>query len=143
MYAIIDSGGKQYRVEEGQKVSVERLPGEVGDQVTFDRVLFVGGDSPSIGAPTVDGVTVQGTIEEHGRGSKIVVFKFKRRKMYRRKSGHRQAETVVKIDSIAGGAAKRATAKSVAGASKPKAKAASGEAAEPQPDETGAAQAEE
>ena len=115
MYAIIDSGGKQYRVVEGQRLAVEKLAGEVGDKVTFDNVLLVGGEGEaSVGTPSVSRATVQGTIEEHGRAAKIVVFKFKRRKMYRRKRGHRQDQTLVRIDAISVGAGKAAAPKKAA-----------------------------
>lgn len=101
MYAVINSGGKQYRLTEGDLIDLERLDGEVGDQVVFDQVLLVeNGESPLIGTPTVAGAQVVGTIVEQGKGDKIVVFKFKRRKMYRRRTGHRQLLTTVKIDSI-------------------------------------------
>jgi large subunit ribosomal protein L21 len=101
MYAVINSGGKQYRLTEGELIDLERLDGEIGDQVVFDRVLLIeNGESPLIGAPTVDGARVVGTIVKQGKGDKIVVFKFKRRKMYRRRTGHRQLLTTVKIDSI-------------------------------------------
>jgi len=101
MYAVINSGGKQYRLREGELLHLERLDGEIGDQVVFDQVLLVGNDgSPLVGTPTVDGARVVGTIVEQGKGDKIVVFKFKKRKMYRRRTGHRQLLTTVKIDSI-------------------------------------------
>lgn len=101
MYAVINSGGKQYRLTEGALIDLERLDGEVGDQVVFDQVLLVESDeAPMIGTPIVDGAQVVGTIVEQGKGDKIVVFKFKRRKMYRRRTGHRQLLTTVKIDSI-------------------------------------------
>jgi large subunit ribosomal protein L21 len=113
MYAVINSGGKQYRLSEGDLIDLERLDGEIGDQIVFDQVLLVENDeSPLIGTPTVDGAQVVGTIVEQGKGDKIVVFKFKRRKMYRRRTGHRQLLTTVKIDSIeAPGKAKVATKK--------------------------------
>lgn len=100
MYAVIKTGGKQYKVAEGQHLSVEKLPGQKGDTVTFDHVLFVGGDAPKIGAPTVSGAKVSGEIVAQDRGPKIVVFKFRRRKNYRRKNGHRQPYTEVKITAI-------------------------------------------
>ncbi len=103
MYAVIKTGGKQYRVAEGQKVLVEKIPGQNGDKVTLDQVLFVGGDSPKIGQPLVKGASVAAEIVEQGRGKKIVVFKFRRRKNYRRKTGHRQPFTALKITAIAAG----------------------------------------
>lgn len=100
MYAVIRTGGKQYRVSEGQKLRVEKLSGTAGDKVTFQEVLFVGGDSPKIGQPLVKGASVAAEITGQDRGKKIVVFKFKRRKNYRRKNGHRQPYTELKITGI-------------------------------------------
>jgi len=102
MYAIIETGGKQYRVKQGDLVQVEKLPGDVGAKVVFDRVLLLGGsaDAPVIGRPLVQGAAVEGEIVRQGRGDKITVFKFKRRKNYRRKIGHRQAFTELKVTSI-------------------------------------------
>ena len=102
MYAVIKTGGKQYRVSEGQKVLVEKLPGQNGDKVTLNEVLFVGGDSPKIGQPLLKGASVAAEIVEQGRGKKLVVFKFRRRKNYRRKTGHRQQYTELKITGITG-----------------------------------------
>ena len=100
MYAVIKTGGKQYRVAEGQKLRVEKLAGSAGDKLTFDEVLLVGGDSPKIGQPLVKGASVAAEIVGQDRGKKIVVFKFKRRKNYRRKNGHRQPYTELKITGI-------------------------------------------
>jgi large subunit ribosomal protein L21 len=100
MYAVIKTGGKQYRVAEGQKLRVEKLAGNAGDKVTFDEVLLVGGDTPTIGQPLVKGASVAAEILGQDRGKKIVVFKFKRRKNYRRKNGHRQPYTELKITGI-------------------------------------------
>jgi large subunit ribosomal protein L21 len=100
MYAVIKTGGKQYRVSEGQKVRVEKLSGNAGDKVTFSEVLLVGGDEPKIGLPLVKGASVAAEITGQDRGKKIVVFKFKRRKNYRRKAGHRQPYTELKITGI-------------------------------------------
>lgn len=100
MYAIIETGGKQLKVEEGQEVFIEKLHAEEGETVTFDKVLFVGGDETKVGSPLVEGATVTAKVETHGRGKKIVVFKFKRRKHYRRKQGHRQPFTKVVIEKI-------------------------------------------
>ena len=108
MYAVIKTGGKQYRVAKDDVITVERLPGEAGAAVTFDDVLMVG---DKIGTPAVDGVAVKGKIVEQGRGDKIVVFKKKRRKDYKRTVGHRQDQTVVQITDIGSGAAKKAAAK--------------------------------
>ncbi|HKP72461.1 MAG TPA: 50S ribosomal protein L21 [Pyrinomonadaceae bacterium] len=99
-YAIIRTGGKQFRVAEGETVRVPSLDKRAGDTVEFD-VLVVGGDNETkVGAPIVDGARVAGTVVEHGRGNKVIVFKFKRRKQYKRTQGHRQDYTAVKIDSI-------------------------------------------
>ncbi|MDQ1559570.1 MAG: large subunit ribosomal protein [Pyrinomonadaceae bacterium] len=99
-YAIIRSGGKQFRVAEGETVRLPSLNEEAGKSVEFD-VLVVGGDNETrVGSPMVDGARVAGTIVEHGRGDKIIVFKKKRRKQYKRTQGHRQNYTAVKIDSI-------------------------------------------
>ncbi len=101
MYAIIGSGGKQYRTEEGEFVRVEKLPGDVGDEVIFDQVLmYADGENVNIGQPLLDDVEVKGHIIEQGKHRKIVVFKYKRRKRYRKKQGHRQRYTAVRIDSI-------------------------------------------
>ena len=101
MYAIVNSGGKQYKVCEGDVLRVEKIPGEVGNPVSFDRVLmFSDGENVSIGQPTLDNVTVNGHITEQGKEKKIIVFKYKKRKRYRRKLGHRQQYTEIKIDSI-------------------------------------------
>jgi large subunit ribosomal protein L21 len=101
MYAVIRSGGKQYRVSQGGSVRVEKLPGEIGDSITLDDVLMIGGeDAVKIGTPRVDGAQVTGTIVNQGRGEKITVFKMKRRKGYRRKHGHRQDYTEIRVDQI-------------------------------------------
>lgn len=100
MYAVIKTGGKQYRVAEGQKVRVEKLPGNAGDKVTFNEVLLIGGETPKIGQPFVGGASVAAEITAQDRAKKIVVFKFRRRKNYRRKNGHRQPYTELKITGI-------------------------------------------
>ncbi|MCG1008853.1 50S ribosomal protein L21 [Salinicoccus sp. ID82-1] len=100
MFAIIETGGKQIRVEEGQTIYVEKLNAEAGDAFTFDKVLFVGGESVKIGVPTVEGATVSAKVEKHGRGKKIDVVKFKRRKNYKRKQGHRQPYTKLTVEKI-------------------------------------------
>jgi large subunit ribosomal protein L21 len=106
VYAIIVSGGKQYRVEKGETVYLERLETPVGDKVKIEDVLLVGGGEgkATIGAPKVSKAAVTATVVEHGRGEKIRVFKYKKRKHYRRTKGHRQAYTAVKIDAIELGA---------------------------------------
>jgi len=100
--AVIRTGGKQYRVSEGETLEVELLSGNPGDEVEFADVLLVGGDSPKVGTPTVAGARVTAQIVGQGRGERQVVFKFKRRKRYKRKNGHRQYLTEVKITSIQG-----------------------------------------
>ncbi|MGM0864315.1 MAG: 50S ribosomal protein L21 [Bacillota bacterium] len=100
MYAIIETGGKQIRVEAGQAIYIEKLNAEQGDTVTFDQVLFVGGDDVKVGSPLVDGATVTAKVEKQGRAKKLVVFKYKAKKNYRRKQGHRQPYTKVVIDEI-------------------------------------------
>jgi large subunit ribosomal protein L21 len=100
MYAVIRTGGKQYRVSEGQTLRVEKLTGKAGDKINFGEVLLLGGDSPKVGQPLVKGASVAAEIVAEGRGPKIVVFKFKRRKNQRRKSGHRQTYTELKITGI-------------------------------------------
>ena len=102
MYAVIETGGKQYKVEQGATIEVEKLAGEPGEKVTFDKVLLVGGGSGgvSIGSPTVSSAKVTGEIVNQGRSKKVLIFKFKRRKDYRRKAGHRQSFTAVKISGI-------------------------------------------
>jgi large subunit ribosomal protein L21 len=102
MYAVIRTGGKQYRVAEGQTVRVEKLPGGAGDKVTFGEVLLVGGEQPRVGRPLVEGAAVAAEITAQDRGKKLVVFKFRRRKNYRRKNGHRQPYTELKITGITG-----------------------------------------
>ena len=103
MYAVIRSGGKQYRVNQGGSLRVEKLPGEIGSSITLDDVLMVGGDGDvKIGTPTVDGAQITGTIVAQGRGQKIRVFKMKRRKGYRRAQGHRQDYTEIRVDEIRG-----------------------------------------
>jgi len=100
--AVIRTGGKQYRVSEGDTIQVEKLAGEAGGKVEFAEVLHLGGDNPKIGKPTVANAKVTGEIVEQGVGEKITTFKFRRRKKYRRKSGHRQQLTAVKITGIKG-----------------------------------------
>ena len=101
MYAVIKTGGKQYRVAKNDVIKIERLDGEVGAEITFPEVLMVGGDNPVVGAPTVAGASVTGTVLEQAKGDKVVIFKKRRRKHYRRRNGHRQLLTVVRIADIA------------------------------------------
>lgn len=100
MFAVIQTGGKQYRVAQGDNLRVEKLPGDVGGAVTFDKVLLVGGDTTKVGTPLVAGAKVSATIVAQDRDKKIIVFKFRRRKNYRRKNGHRQPFTELKITEI-------------------------------------------
>jgi len=101
MYAVVKSGGKQYKVQEGETFRVEKLAGEVGAEIAFDEVLmFSDGENVQVGTPTLENVTVKGTVVEQGQAKKVIVFKYKRRKRYRRKQGHRQQYTAVKVDSI-------------------------------------------
>lgn len=101
--AIIKTGGKQYRVAVGDKLRIEKLDHEVGSAVEFSDVLFVGmGADAKVGTPIVAGAKVSGLVKAHGRGKKLVVYKFRRRKNFRRKNGHRQAYTEVEITGIAG-----------------------------------------
>ncbi|MFD1414003.1 50S ribosomal protein L21 [Oceanobacillus jeddahense] len=100
MYAIIETGGKQVKVTEGQEIYVEKVAGEVNDSVTFEKVLFVGGDDVKVGAPYVDGASVTANVAKHGRQKKIDVVKFKPKKNYHRKQGHRQPYTKLVIDKI-------------------------------------------
>ena len=105
MFAVVRTGAKQYRVAEGDVIKVERLAGEAGDTVTLGEVLMLGGDSPEIGVPTVEGASVAAEILEQGRDKKVVVFKKRRRQNYRRKKGHRQHLTVLRVDEILTGGA--------------------------------------
>jgi large subunit ribosomal protein L21 len=101
MYAVIRSGGKQYRVESGAKLRVERLSADVGAAVSFDEVLLVGdGDAVKVGAPLVSGAQVKATVLAQGRGDKVRIFKLRRRKHYQKTQGHRQSFTEVRIDDI-------------------------------------------
>ena len=100
MYAVIKSGGKQYKVAEGEFLRVEKLEGSVGDSVCFDEVLLLGGDKIVVGAPVVSGATVAATIVGQVKDKKILVFKSKRRKDSRKLNGHRQPRTVLKINKI-------------------------------------------
>lgn len=100
MYAIIETGGKQIKVEKGQEVYIEKVAGEADEVVTFDKVLFVGGDDVKVGAPFVEGATVTGKIVKQGRAKKITVFKYKPKKNYHKKQGHRQPYTKVIIEGI-------------------------------------------
>jgi large subunit ribosomal protein L21 len=102
MYAVIKTGGKQYRVAQGDTLRVEKLPGNVGDTVTLNDVLLVGGEAVKIGHPLVSGAKVEAKIVAQDRAKKVIVFKFRRRKNYRRKNGHRQPFTALEITNIVG-----------------------------------------
>ena len=103
MYAVFQTGGKQFRAEPGAKLRIPTLEAEPGDKVTFDHVLLAGGDDTSlqVGQPVVEGASVTAEVLRHGRAKKLIVFKRKRRKGYRRKQGHRQGFTEIRIDEVA------------------------------------------
>lgn len=101
MYAVVKTGGKQYRVSKGDRVRIEKIPGEVGTEVNFDQVLMIGGtEDVKVGTPVVSGATVTARIVKQDRSKKVMVFKFKRRQGYKKKQGHRQAYTQVEITGI-------------------------------------------
>ncbi len=100
MYAVIETGGKQYKVEQDDVLFIEKLDVEAGDTVKFDKVLAVGGGELKIGAPYVDGAAVEATVEKNGKSKKIIVYKYKPKKHYHKKQGHRQPYTKVKITAI-------------------------------------------
>ena len=103
MYAVIKTGGKQYKVAPGEKLKVEQIPADVGAEVMLDQVLMIGdGDSVRLGQPTVAGATVKAIVVAHGRADKVTIFKMRRRKHYQKHQGHRQNYTEIKIDSIVG-----------------------------------------
>ena len=103
MYAVIKTGGKQYKVSAGEKLKVEQIPADVGAVVVLDQVLMVGeGESVRVGQPIVAGATVKATVVAHGRGDKVRIFKMRRRKHYQKHQGHRQGYTELKIDAIVG-----------------------------------------
>jgi len=104
MYAILETGGKQYKVQPGDVIEVERLDGEVGDQIELGRVLMLAGDDgqPTFGSPAIDGAKAFGEVVEHGKGPKLIVFKYKNKVRYRRKTGHRQIVTRVRVGDIVG-----------------------------------------
>ncbi|HHV27500.1 50S ribosomal protein L21 [Anaerosalibacter bizertensis] len=103
MYAVIETGGKQYRVQEGDTIFVEKLDADNGEQVSFDKVLFVSKDDDLVvGKPYVEGAKVEGKVLEQGKGKKVIVFKYKAKKNYRKKQGHRQPYTKVKVEKILG-----------------------------------------
>ncbi len=100
MYAVISTGGKQYRVSEGDVIRVEKLDVNAGDSYTFDQVLAVGGESTRIGTPTVDGASVEASVIDNGKAKKVIVYRYKPKTGYHKKNGHRQQYTEVKIEKI-------------------------------------------
>ena len=127
MYAVVTTGGKQYRVEAGSELVIERLAEEAGASVTFDRVLLIGdGEAITIGTPTVDGASVSGTVLREELGPKLIIFKFKQKATYRRTRGHRQHLVRVRIDEI------NASGKKAANADKAQPEKAEPEKAEPE-----------
>jgi large subunit ribosomal protein L21 len=101
MYAVVNTGGKQYKVQKGETLRIEKIPGEVGSQVTFDKVLMVAdGENVRVGQPLLEKAAVLASIVEQDKAKKIIIFKYKRRKRYRRKQGHRQPYTAIRIDGI-------------------------------------------
>ena len=118
MYAIIKTGGKQYRVQQGDEFRVEKLDAKVGDKVVFDQVVAVGGDKLVAGTPFVDGYAVEAEVLEQGKADKVIIYKYKAKKDYRRKNGHRQPYTLVKITGI-GASAPKAKAEKAPKAEKP------------------------
>ncbi|TMG98512.1 MAG: 50S ribosomal protein L21 [Betaproteobacteria bacterium] len=104
MYAVVKTGGKQYKVAPGEKLKIERIPADVGAEVTLDQVLMIvgEGDSVRLGQPIVSGAAVKATVVSQGRGEKVKIFKMRRRKHYQKHQGHRQNYTELRIDSIAG-----------------------------------------
>ena len=118
MYAIIKTGGKQYRVQQGDELRVEKLVANVGDTVVFDEVVAVGGDKLVVGTPFVEGYAVEAEVLEQGKADKVIIYKYKAKKDYRRKNGHRQPYTLVKITGI-GASAPKAKAEKAPKAEKP------------------------
>ena len=107
MYAVIETGGKQYRVQEGDIITIEKIKAEVGETVAFDKGLVLSdGNDVKVGTPYLD-AAVTGSVVEHGKGQKVIIFKYKAKKDYRKKQGHRQPYTMVKIESLTGAAPKK------------------------------------
>lgn len=112
MYAIIETGGKQYKVQAGDRVRVEKLNAEVNSTVVMDKVLFVGGENATVGTPTVDGAKVEAKVLQQGKAKKVIVYKYKPKKGYHKKNGHRQLFTELEISSISfGGVTEKAEEK--------------------------------
>ncbi|MGD9786942.1 MAG: 50S ribosomal protein L21 [Sulfuricellaceae bacterium] len=102
MYAVIKTGGKQYRVTPGEKIKVEQIPADIGSEIVLDQVLMIAdGDAVKVGAPLVDGASIKATVLAHGRHDKVRIFKMRRRKHYRKSQGHRQNYTEIQIGDIA------------------------------------------
>jgi len=101
MYAVIETGGKQYRVQEGDVITIEKLNVAAGDDIAFDKVLLLNdGEKVQVGTPIIEAAKVFGTVVENGKGEKVIIFKYKAKKDYRKKQGHRQPYTMVKIESM-------------------------------------------
>ena len=113
MYAVVEIKGKQFKVTPGAEIAIPKTDAEIGSQLTYDRVLYLhDGDKPVVGTPTVDGVTVDATVLDHGKQKKVIVFRKKRRKGFRRTRGHRQQFTSIRIDEVnTGGKTKKAASK--------------------------------
>lgn len=110
MYAIIKTGGKQYRVQKDDVFKIEKINAEAGDTVTFDEVIAVGGDTLTVGTPFVEGTAVHAEVVEQGKNDKVIIYKYKAKKDYRKKNGHRQPYTLVKVTDIVSGGQKAAAA---------------------------------
>jgi large subunit ribosomal protein L21 len=107
MYAVIETGGKQYKVQEGDIITIEKLNAEAGDEITFDKVLALSdGNTLKVGTPMLDDAKVFGSVVENGKGKKVIIYKYKAKKNYRKKQGHRQPYTMVKIESLSADGAK-------------------------------------
>ena len=131
MYALIEFAGKQFRVEEGDSIKVPYVDGKVGSKVTIDKILYLDdGKNKTVGDPLVKGVKIAGEIESHGRGRKVVVFKFKRRKGYQKKNTHRQEYSILKVGKV--GTAKKESTKPVKTKSSPKKEAVAKKKTAPQ-----------
>lgn len=110
MYAIIKTGGKQYRVQKDDVFKIEKINAEAGDTVTFDEVIAVGGDTLTVGTPFVEGTAVHAEVVEQGKNDKVIIYKYKAKKDYRKKNGHRQPYTLVKVTDIVSGGQKAVAA---------------------------------
>lgn len=134
MYAVIKTGGKQYKVAAGDYLKVEKLDGDVGSKVVIDKILMLAdGDNVTIGSPLVTGAKINATVLSHGKGDKVMIFKFHRRKHYRKTQGHRQSYTEIQIDDINGKGAAQAEAKPTAAKKEAAAKPATKTAAAKKP----------